>query len=275
MAKYNINNFRYGGQFHDFFWNPSYNANATIENGLANCTTLAIGLCYLQGLPLTVSRIGNANVWDRLLTNGWTSKPYGSVTLKVGDKLQWVEHCHVATVIEIQNGEAILGCSWYTGEHGVSVYDGEFDTRHFTSLPMLSDFMVNNYPYRFYHEATISEESTQVGGLPDNVLVAPQQIRPVDENSLVNQIHVLTNEQNIRDNDNNIIAVAKSGFYDVYTTKESHGYTWYEIQENAFIAGVKGRVIYIPAKSDYEKLKKENEELKLKLKQISEIAAYD
>lgn len=270
MGKYNIEDFSFGGKFHDYCWNTKYNPNATIENGLANCTTMAIAFSFILHNPYPVTRIGSANNWHRLLTNGWTAKPYGSVTIKKGDIIEWVENCHVATVIEIKEGEALLGCSWYTGEHGVSKYNGTYDTRPFASQKEMSDFFVENYPFRFYHECSLYEESQRVGGMPEYVLVAPEQIKPVPEDKTKNQIHVLTDEQNIRDNDNNIVGVAQSGFYNVYNTKQSSGYIWYEIANNRYIAGVKGRVIYIPAE-DYEELKRENAMLKEKLRRIKEI----
>lgn len=248
MAKYKIEDFVYDGKYHAWFWDPYYNANATITNALANCTTLAYGLSYVNGLPQPVSRIVSASNWHKVLINGWTSADYGSTSFKVGDIIQWVAHCHVATVIRFEDGEPILGCSWYTGEHGVSRYNGHYDTREqFSSLEEVSNFMAAKYPYRFYHEATIVEESNMVGGLPEHVLVAPEMLEPVEKDTSRNQIEVLTNEQNVRDNDNNIVGIAKAGYYNVYQIKKSQGYDWYEVADNRYIAGVSGRVVYIPA----------------------------
>lgn len=270
MAKYKLEDFAYGGKYHDYCWNVLYNPNATVENGLANCTTMAVALSYVTKKPYPVTRIVSASNWHKVLTNGWTAKPYGSCEIKVGDIIEWDEHVHVATVIAIQEGEPLLGCSWYTGEHGVAVYDGTYDTRHFYSLKELSDFMVSKYPYRFYHECTLYDESNRVGGLPDYVLCSPETIPSVQRDASRNQIEVLTNEQNIRDGENNIVGVAQKGFYNVLSSKESNGYTWYEIKKNRFIAGVNGRVIYLPG-DDIESLKKENAELKQTIKEINEL----
>lgn len=269
MAKYRIEDFAYEGKYHDYCWNVVYNANATIENSLANCTTLAIAFSYIHQLPYPVSRIVSAKNWNKVLINGWKSVPYGSQEIKVGDIIQWVDNVHVATVIEIKEGEPILACSWYTGEHGVAMYEGKYDTRNvFYSLKQLSDFMVENYPFRFYHEATLYEEAQRVGGMPDNILVAPVGVEPVPEDRTRDQIHVLTNEQNIRDYDGNIVGVAKEGFYNVFHMKHSDGYIWYEVAENKFIAGVTGRVLFIPADAD---IRKENAELKATIQEISEL----
>ena len=106
--------------------------------------------------------------------------------------------------------------------------------------------------------------------MPEYVLVAPQGVDPVKRDTTRDQIEVLTNEQNIRDNDNNIVGVAQKGFYNVYATKQSGGYTWYEVENNRYIAGVNGRVVYLPGE-DIEALRKENEELKQTIKEVDEL----
>lgn len=269
MAKYDVADFAYNGKYHDYCWNPLYNPNATIENGLANCTTMAIAFAYIHHLPYPVTRIVSSSRWNQVLTNGWKEADFGATEIKVGDIIQWIDNAHVATVIDIVDGQPILGCSWYTGEHGVSIYDGQYDTRSgFYSLEQLSNFMVENYAYRFYHEATIYEESDMVGGLPQKVLVAPKGIDPVEKDDTRDQIHVLTNEQNIRNRDNEIVGVAKEGYYNVFHVEQWSGYDWYEVDANRYIAGVRGRVVYIPASAD---LKKENAELKETIRQINEL----
>lgn len=269
MGKYKIEDFVYNGKYHDYCWNVAYNPNATIENALANCTTLAIAFSYIQRLPYPVSRIVSASNWNKVLINGWKAVPYGSQEIKVGDIIQWVGNVHVATVIEIKEGEPILGCSWYTGIHGTAMYDGKYDTRDgLYTLQQVSDFMYMDYPFRLYHEATLYEEAQRVGGMPDNILVAPATIKPVKKDDTKNQIHVLTDEQNIRNEEFEIVGVAQSGYYNVSKIVEHGKYTWYEVSKNRLIAGVSGRVVFIPAESH---LQKENEELRATIAEINDL----
>ena len=271
--KYSLNDFVYGGKYHQFVWDVINNPNATIQNGLANCTTLAISFSYILKKPYPVTIIKSASVWDKYLTNGWTCKPYGSVEPKVGDIIQWVNNCHVATVIGTKDGEPWLGCSWYTGEHGKSTWNGGYDPRtSIHSLPELSDFMSKNYPYRMYHETTLKDEANRTGGMPEHILVAPRSIiKAVDEDKSRDQIDVLTNEQNVRNKDLDIVGVAQEGFHNVLSVMKADGNLWYEVQKNRYIAQVDGRVVFIPAEGDIEALRKENEELKARLLKIKEI----
>jgi len=271
MAKYQINDFAWNGKYHDYCWNRDYNPNATISNCLANCTTLAVAFSYILGTPYPVSTIRSASAWHNYLTNGWTYKNYDG-DVKVGDIIQWVSHCHVATVIGFQDGEPLLACSWYTGEHGKSSWGGGYDPRdQFHTLQEVSDFMVNNYPYRFYHEATLAKEAEGSGGMPEHILVAPVTITPVKRDKSRNQIKVLTNEQNVRDHDLNIVGIAPSGYYNVIGSFVDD-YTWYEVEVDRFIAGVNGRVEYLEAEGgEIEKLRKENAELKAAMNEVFEI----
>lgn len=259
MGKYNVEDFTYEGKYKKYCWDVKYNPNATIENGLADCTTMAIAFTYINNLPYPVSRIASANNWHNLLINGWKSKSY-PCEVKVGDIIEWDSHVHVATVIDIKEGEPILGCSWYTGEHGVSVYNGRYDTRPFSSLKELSDFMYSNYPFRMYHECSLYEESRRVGGMPERVLSAPIYF-PVGENKNVNQIETLTNEQYVRDENLKVVGVARKGFFNVIGSIKEN-YTWYEIEPNRYVALVKDRVKYIPADNELEILRSKLERIK-------------
>lgn len=273
MAKYRVEDFAYHGKFKEYCWNPLYNPNATVENGLANCTTLAIAFSFILKNTYPVKRIVSANNWHRVLTNGWTVKPYGATEIEVGDIIEWSDNCHVATVLYINDGEPFLGCSWYTGEHGVAMYDGQYDTRHFATLEELSNFMVDNFPFRFYHECSLHEEANMVGGLPEYVLKAPKKIQPVEEDRTRDQIRVLTDEQNVRNSENEIVGIAQNGYYNVLHTKQFNGYTWYMIDADRWIAGVKGRVVFIPRSEEIDDLRRENEQLKADMKKILEIVS--
>lgn len=251
MGKYTLNDVVYGGSLHDRLWEN--NPNATVPNCIPNCTTLAYGLAYIK----PVSRIVNASNWHNYLTNGWTYERFDRSRVKPGDIIEWVQGVHVAIVDAVVGGVIYVHSSWYTGDHGVAIWNGQFDTRSFTSLKGVSDFMSTNYPTRMYHYWDLDREIGGIGSQPEYLLVSPTKIKPVDENPNVDQIHVLTDSQNVRDNDNNIVGVAEHGYYNVLQTKLSHGYTWYEVYPNMYIAGVDGRVEFIESSDEIKKLKKE------------------
>lgn len=251
-----------------YFWDINLNPNATIKNALPNCTTCAYGLIIAEGKLPPVSDIVGAGIWDKYLTNGWMSIDYDSELIEVGDILQWTEKGHVATISKIDGDKKIVSASFYTGEHGTSIYEGGYDTRHFNSLKELSDFMLEKYPNRYFHVWDIEEECRWVGGLPNKILKHP--LYAIKRDISVNQIEVMTYSQNVRNNDNTILKKAEKGYYNVLSTKENNGYVWYEVEPNKFIAGVEDRVIYLPESDEkkYEELLKENLLLKDKLERI-------
>lgn len=158
---YNIQDFAYNGKYSKYFWDASINANASIVNGLANCTTFAYGLAKMWGLGAPVKRISDAKNWHKNVSDDWEVLDYAKENVRHGDILEW-ESNHVA-VAEDNN---YVHASWYTGEHGAAYYDGVYDTRNnIHSLQELSNFMIENYPYRFYHYVTISQENKSVGGV--------------------------------------------------------------------------------------------------------------
>ncbi len=251
-----------------FFWDEKLNPNATIENALPNCTTCAYGLVLEEGHLPPVSMIVGAGRWDKYLTNGWMSIDYDYDLLEVGDIIQWTEKGHVATVSKIDGDKKIVSASFYTGEHGTSIYEGHYDTRNFTSLKELSNFMLEKYPTRYFHVWDVEEEQRWVGGLPNKILKHPLYAHKRDVR--VNQIEVMTYSQNVRNNDNRVLKKAEKGYYNVLSTKENNGYVWYEVEPNMFIAGIEDRVIYLPKTDEktIEELQKENLILKDKLERI-------
>lgn len=262
----------YNGSAHDFYWNSMVNPNATIVNGLANCTTLAYGMIIEDGRKRPVKEIVNANKWHEYLTNGWMAADYRKG--EIGDIIQWVAKCHVAVV----SGDEMISGSYYTGEHGTAYYGGHFDSRsEIRSLKELSDFMVKNYPTRFFHYWSVEKESEMVGGKPEHILLHPLYSVPKDETR--DQIEVMTWEQNVRNDNNDILRKAEKGFFNVLSQKERNGYTWIEVEKGKYIALIDGRVEYRRARSaemdalkkENEALKKENEVLAEKLKEIQEI----
>jgi len=248
-----------------FYWNYLVNPNATIENGLANCTTYCYGAIKEDGHAAPVSSIVNANRWDQVLTNGWMAVPYEEGKAETGDIIQWVDKCHVAVV---SKKDTISG-SYYTGMHGKAYYDGKFDTRDFSSLEEMCNWMIVNYPTRFFHCWSIETECEWVGGEPNNILKHP--LYSVERNEAVDQIEVLTYQQNVRNNDNEILKKAERGFFNVLNQKIANGYLWYEVEKNKWIAQVDGRVVFYERKDDdIAELRKENKELKARVKVLED-----
>ena len=82
-------------------------------------------------------------------------------------------------------------------------------------------------------------------------------LEPDGEDKSIDQIDVLTDEQNVRTAPNgDIVMTAKGGFYNVYGRFNDGKYIWYQVKENYWIAGVDGRVEYIESEDDIKKLKK-------------------
>lgn len=254
----NIYDVAYGGTYHDFFWNINVNPNARVSDCLADCTTAVFGLCKIDGYT-PVKTITSANKWHLNLADDMVDKSFNILDVEVGDIIEWVKGCHVARVYKIENSKVYVRASWYTGEHGVSVYDHKYDTRPWKTLKEVSDFMVSHYPYRFFHECTLDDEIAGIGLNPEHILHRISTIIPVDENPEVDQIHVLTDVQNVRNNNNQIVGKAPKGFYNVLQTKTNNisPYKWYEVYPDMYIAGVDGRVEFIEGMNETKQLKKE------------------
>ena len=297
MAEFERKDLAYGGKYHSYGWTKEYNKNATVADCIPDCTTLVIMVCWIFGLPLPVGSIPSASEWHLHLINGWKKRSFDRNSLKRGDIIQWVNRCHVAIVDKVENGQIFLHCSWYTGQNGKAKIDEHtFDPRtQFSSTQEVNDFMLANYSYRFYHYCTLDDEIKGAGGEPENVLYLATVVEPVEENGSVDQINVLSNEQNIRssaskEDDPNIVGVARSGYYNVLSQTENDGYTWYEVKKGLFIAGVAGRVVFSPKQSDpirdlrkllndveneFNNLTEENEKQKEIIRQVHELTKME
>jgi hypothetical protein len=157
----------------------------------------------------------------------------------------------------------------------------------FKSLQELSDFMVNEYPTRFYHHWTLDKESQMVGGKPEHIFVCPDNVSPVERNTNVNQIQTTDEGLRIRTEpslNGEIVGHVQVGYYNVLQTTEADGYVLYEIGANRWCADVS--TIYLPKqddiiaqiqryfdamKSEVSNLTDENEKLKQKLNEIKAI----
>lgn len=275
----NIKGLEYGGKYHKWFWDPSINPEATIKEGLADCTCFVLGDVAHDGLPQPVKPIKNANLWHTVVTNGWSVLPFKKENVALGDIIEWTNGCHVARVTDIDDdGTIYISGSFYTGMHGKAYWNGGFDIRTFTSLKEMSDWMVENYPVRFFHHWSLENENSWVGYAPTYILKMPQTVQPVKRDTSKNQIRVLTNEQNIRTASNQVVGVASKGYYNVIRIVHStkNDYDWYEVDPDRYIAGMAGRVIYYP-KADAEndeikRLRARVDELEKILKQINSLS---
>ena len=252
-----------------YYWDKKVTPYGDIRNGLADCTCFAYGAIIEDGHRPVVDRICNANNFHKYLINGWSYVPYAPHKIELGDIIEWSAKCHVAVVSD--NQQNISG-SFYTGDHGRAYYDGGFDTRSFTSQKEMSDWMIANYPTRFFHYWDILTECKWVGGEPEYILKHP--LYSVGENKSVDQIYVSGNDMNVRNDNNDILKLAEKGYYNVLGWKDSNGYRWYEVEKGKYIANVASRVTYIPkTDSELEALRAENEELKRIIAEINALSS--
>jgi len=250
-----------------FYWDKTQNPYGDIRNGLADCTCYAYGAVIEDGHRPVVSRICNANNYHSYLINGWSSIPYDVNKLEIGDIIEWQSKCHVA----VFTGDGISG-SFYTGMHGRAYWAGGFDTRDFTSLQEMSDWMVSNYPDRFFHHWSIEKENSWVGSVPDLILKHP--LYSVSEDKSVDQIFVSGDDMNVRNDSNEVLKRAEKGYYNVLGWKDSGGYRWYEVEKGKYIANVSSRVTFIPAEStEIAILKAQIKELEDRLEEIKRICS--
>lgn len=270
MVDLTIDKIKYGGLYHYFFWDPAFNPLATLENCLANCTCFVLGDCGVTGTAKPVSRAVGAAHWHEYLTNGWTLsnfESFDSPKIRVGDIIEWTGVPHVARVFKIENGIPWVRGSFYTGENGVSTLpDGSYDTRKsFSTMQQFSDFVIKNYPSRFYHEWPLEKESRKVGANPTFILHMPNTIAPVERDENKNQIRTTDTELRIRTAPNlyaSIVGHVELGYYNVLaienaTTEDRKKYKeergenlerWYEIAKDRWCGDLTTE--YLPKKED-------------------------
>ena len=248
-----------------FYWDINRNPYASVLNGLADCTCYTYGAVIEDGHRPIVSRVCNADNYHKYLINGWSYVPYEETKLEKGDVIEWSSKCHVAVYV----GNGNIAGSFYTGEHGRAYWNGKFDTRHFGSLEIMSEWMIKNYPTRFFHCWAIETENKWVNGSPEYILKHP--LWSVSEDKTRDQIFVSADDMNARNDKNEVLKRAEKGYYNVLGWKDSNGYRWYEVEKGKYIAGVESRVVYIPgSETDITKLQKENAELKAEVKLLKE-----
>lgn len=175
-----LNHYVYGaGTWSRYYWNPSYNPNATFDNCMANCTTFAYGRVRENGFTAPVTRIRNANNWHTVVntSGGWTLLNYTSgMSLRAGDIVQWGDYqkymagespqyrysaVHVAVVETYGTNPGVSG-SWYTGDDETADSDRSTAVMGNT-LADVCNWMVAHVSGRFYHYNNLSDESSLAG----------------------------------------------------------------------------------------------------------------
>ena len=267
---------------------------------MANCTCFVLGDCGVTGTPSPVYRAVGAANWHDYLTNGWTKKDFDKSKVKVGDVIEWTKKPHVARVFKIENEVIYLRGSYYTGQNGYSSKDGKYDTRDkFTSMEEWSNWVVKNYPDRFYNEMSLEKLNAQVGAEPTYILSMPDTIDTVERNEDVNQILTTDTALRIRTAPSlsasivghvqigyyNVLAIEEASSADKKQYKEAHGEDlecWYEIGKDRWCGNVSTEFLPKKSSDDISKaieiivkaakeLQEENNRYKEGLKNISDI----
>lgn len=177
VKDYELKDLTINGKYSKYFWDSAINPNASIVNGLSNCTTLCYGLALLKGLGAPVKQIRDAKNWHKNISDDWEVLDYSRDILREGDIVEWSEN-HVA-IMEDKN---TVSASWYTGINGKSTIDGHYDTREgINSLQELSDMMSTSWPYRFYHRVSIEQECKGVGGGNPKYILRKKDNSDIDE----------------------------------------------------------------------------------------------
>jgi len=160
QPQFSRSHFEYGVS--PYYWNRSLNPNATFDLCLANCTTLCYGRAIENGLQAPVRVIRNASQWHLYLNDDWDLIPYyEGMQLKAGDIVQWIGANHIGT-IEEDGIDPRQSSSWYTGDDGSGSSNRSYAVMGNT-LQSVSNWMINNHPYRFYHCTNLSLENRQGG----------------------------------------------------------------------------------------------------------------
>ena len=86
---------------------------------------------------------------------------------------------------------------------------------------------------------------------PDMVIKVPL---PVDRDEWVDQLEVLDGDYSLRvrsgpTTSSDILGIAKLGYYNILETKDAEDYTWYRVDDAAWIAGVSDLTKFLPKKN--------------------------
>lgn len=166
----------------------------------------------------------------------------------------------------------------------IAVFDGEYGHIQY----METDTMYSEY--RSGQENSFSNGKFEKKSNLLGFLHYPySEVKPVERNTNVTQIQTTDESLRIRTEpslNGEVVGHVQLGYYNVLQEREADGYVWYEIALNRWVANVS--VIYLPKqkdiirqieqyfnamKSEVDGLTKENDVLKKKLKEISDICS--
>lgn len=165
----------YDGDQQYNYWSYPHNKGGLYSICLANCTTFAYGRILEAGDPAPVTVFANANNWP-LYPNeaeGWKVSPFTQKLHKVaaGDLFVWKDMNHVAVVEKVISDRSwAISESMYTGDDG-TVNSNRSPAVMGNSLKEVSDWMIENYPSRFFNYRTIDLDGGDAW--PDYVLYNP------------------------------------------------------------------------------------------------------
>lgn len=238
--------------------------NWNVDSAVYQCTwysyyrALEVGLsapCYWDR-PTRTGSYTNAKEWLKNFREPWVVKEVGYIPQANDIVVFDGNYGHVAFIEEVHNNVAIL-----------------------------SQYMSGKKDSFSNHQWTIGTNYTgQLLGY-----LHYEGIEPVDRNTNVNQVYVSDGSLRVRNQPSlsgEILGYAKVGYYNVLTTKENDGYTWYRIGDDKYIANVKTK--YYPTKqtdivrviedfiegisNEVTHLKDDNDEYLSVLKQINKLS---
>ena len=121
---------------------------------------------------------------------------------------------------------------------------------------------------------TPGSQLSQCGALIGYLHYENKSVEPVERNIYVDQIQTTDTSLRVRlepSLDGEYFCNVKLGYYNVLSQTEADGYIWYEIEKGKYCANI--TTIFLPKEdNEIEILRKENEELKLKLSEINKLS---
>lgn len=175
----------YGGTAHDYYWTQAYNRYANFYNCLANCTCYCYGRVQEEGDPAPLAYDPEEPVpgashwmWYPNEADGWSVSQFSGHQAEVqpGDIFVWDSGNHVAVVETVITSRSwTISESIYTGNDGTVSSDRTAAVMGGSSMENVSDWMIANYPTRFFNYRTLDIDNG--GSWPDYVLWNPNSYR--------------------------------------------------------------------------------------------------